>query len=91
MKTVASREKDNGIDGVLEGIEKHRQWLESTGEGHRRRSERAAREIEAIAVASLRERMGDVHGSAALGALADRVVAGATDPYRAADELLERL
>ena len=91
VKTVASREKDNGIDGVLEGIEKHRQWLESTGEGHRRRSERAAREIEAIAVASLRERMGDVHGSAALGALADRVVAGATDPYRAADELLERL
>jgi LAO/AO transport system kinase len=91
VKTVASRETDNGIDQVLEKIEAHRVWLESSGEGHRRRAERAAREIEAIALASLRERMGDVHGSAALGTLSHRVVAGDTDPYRAADELLEQL
>jgi LAO/AO transport system ATPase len=90
-KTVASRDIDNGVDDVLEKIEAHREWLESSGEGHRRRAERAAREIEAIALASLRERMGDVHGSAALGALADRVVAGETDPYRAADALLTQL
>jgi LAO/AO transport system kinase len=91
VKTVASRDKDNGIDEVLESVAKHRAWLESTGEGHRRRAERAAREIEAIALAALRGRMGDVHGSAALGALADRVVAGETDPYAAADELLGQL
>jgi LAO/AO transport system kinase len=42
-------------------------------------------------VAGLRERMGDVHGSAALGALAEQVVAGQTDPYRAADELVAQL
>jgi LAO/AO transport system ATPase len=90
-KTVASRESENGVGEVLEKIEAHRQWLESSGEGHRRRAERAAREIEAIALASLRERMGDVHGSAALGSLADRVVAGEADPYRAADELLTQL
>jgi LAO/AO transport system ATPase len=91
VKTIASREKDNGVDEVLESVGKHRAWLESTGEGHRRRAERAAREIEAIALAALRGRMGDVHGSAALGALADRVVAGETDPYTAADELLGQL
>ncbi|MCW2636012.1 MAG: Lysine arginine ornithine transport system kinase [Blastococcus sp.] len=90
-KTVASRDTDNGVDGVLSRIDQHREWLESSGELHRRRSERAAREIEAIALAALRERMGDVHGSAALGALADQVVAGATDPYRAADELVAQL
>ena len=90
-KTVASRDTDNGMDDVLVRIEEHRVWLESSGEGHRRRSERAAREIEAIALASLRGRMGDVHGSAALGSLADRVVAGESDPYRAADELLDQL
>jgi LAO/AO transport system kinase len=90
-KTVASRETDNGIDDVLAKIEEHRSWLASSGEGHRRRSERAAREIEAIALATLRERMGDVHGSAALGALAEQAVAGRTDPYRAADELLAEL
>ena len=90
-RTVASRETDNGIDGVLDKIEEHRGWLESSGEGRRRREERAAREIEAIALASLRARMGDVHGSAALGSLAGTVVAGETDPFRAADELLARL
>jgi LAO/AO transport system kinase len=88
---VASRETDSGIDEVLAKVEEHRQWLESSGEGHRRRTERAAREIEAIAVGALRERMGDVHGSAALSALAEKVVAGDTDPYRAADQLLEHL
>ena len=90
-KTVASRDADNGIEEVLVKIEEHRQWLESSGEGHRRRSERAAREIEAIALASLRGRMGDVRGSAALGSLADAVVAGKSDPYRGADELLAQL
>jgi LAO/AO transport system kinase len=90
-RTVASRDTDNGIEQVLEKVEEHRRWLESSGEGHRRRTERAAREVEAIALAALRGRMGDVHGSAALGALAERVVAGHTDPYRAADELLDQL
>ena len=42
--------------------------------------ERAAREVEAIAVAGLRERMGDVHGSAALGALAGRWSRGRPTP-----------
>ena len=56
-------------------------WFEVGGE-------RAAREIEAIALATLRERLGDVHGSAALGSLAARVAAGDADPYTAADSLL---
>jgi LAO/AO transport system kinase len=90
-RTVATRESDNGIDGVLAAVEQHREWLASSGEGHRRRAERAAREIEAIALAALRERMGDVHGSAALGSLAEQVVAGQTDPFRAADELVAQL
>jgi LAO/AO transport system kinase len=79
------------MDAVLQAITDHRDWLEKSGEGARRRAERAASEIEAIAVASLRERLGDVHGSAALGALAERVVAGETDPFTAADELVAQL
>jgi LAO/AO transport system ATPase len=90
-KTVASRDTDNGVDEVLATIEKHREWLGSSGDGQRRRTERATREIEAIALATLRERMGDVHGSAALGALAGAVVAGESDPFQAADELLAQL
>jgi len=48
----------------------------------------ACAEIEAIALTALRERIGDVHGSAALDAQAARVVAGETDPYTAADDLV---
>jgi LAO/AO transport system kinase len=91
VTTVASRDGDNGICDVVTRITEHAAWLASSGEGHRRRVERAAREVEAIAVAGLRERMGDVHGSAALGSLAEQVVAGESDPYRAADELVSQL
>jgi LAO/AO transport system ATPase len=89
--TVASREADNGVPDVLARIEEHSAWLAASGEGRRRRVARAAREVEAIAVAGLRARLGDVHGSAALGTLAEQVVAGDTDPYRAADELVAHL
>ncbi|MGY1681218.1 methylmalonyl Co-A mutase-associated GTPase MeaB [Geodermatophilus sp. SYSU D01176] len=88
-RTVAA--SYTGIDDLVETIGEHRAWLASSGEGHRRRAVRAAREIEAIALAGLRERMGDVGGSTALGALAEQVVAGRTDPFRAADALLARL
>ena len=42
-------------------------------------------------MAALRERIGDLHGSAALDALAARVVAGELDPYAAADDLVDTL
>jgi LAO/AO transport system kinase len=91
IRTVASRDVDNGVDELLARIDEHAGWLASSGAGDRRRLERAAREVEAIAVACLRERMGGLGGSAALEALAGRVVAGETDPYRAADELVAQL
>jgi LAO/AO transport system kinase len=86
VRTVASRAE--GIDEVLAAIDKHAGWLAGTGELDRRRRARACAEIEAIALAALRGRIGDVHGSAALDALAARVVAGETDPYTAADDLV---
>ncbi len=46
---------------------------------------------ETIAVTTLRERIGDLHGDRRLGALAERIVAGELDPYRAADELVAGL
>jgi LAO/AO transport system ATPase len=86
VKSVASR--GEGIDDVLVSIDKHHEWLGDTGEGDRRRRDRAAGEVEAIAIVALREQIGDVHGSTALPALAERVVAGKIDPYTAADELV---
>ncbi|HEY0871440.1 MAG TPA: methylmalonyl Co-A mutase-associated GTPase MeaB, partial [Acidothermaceae bacterium] len=41
-----------GIDELVEAIDKHRGWLDSSGEGGRRRIRRAVQEIRSIAVAA---------------------------------------
>ena len=89
VKTVAARAQ--GVDDVVAAIDKHRSWLESTGEFDHRRRVRAAAEIEAIALGTVRRRFAEVHGSAALDEAAARVVAGETDPYSAADRLVENI
>jgi GTPase len=86
VKTVAS--KGEGLDEVVAEIERHRVWLESSGELGVRRTRRARDEIEAIAVTALRERWGDVHGRSELDELAAAVAAGESDPYTAAETLL---
>lgn len=87
VKTIASRSE--GLDEVVAEIDKHRAWLEESGELAVRRTRRARDEIEAIAVTALRGRWGDVHGRSELDGLAAAVAAGESDPYRAADELLD--
>ncbi|MBE4735438.1 methylmalonyl Co-A mutase-associated GTPase MeaB [Streptomyces caniscabiei] len=89
VKTVAARAE--GVDEVVEALEKHRAWMEERGVLAERRRARAAREVEAIAMTALRERIGDLHGDRRLDALAERIVTGELDPYRAADELVAGL
>ena len=88
-KAVAAR--GEGVDEIVTAIGEHRGWLESSGEGARRRRRRAEREIEEIGLAKVRARLEEVRGSTALPVLADQVVAGETDPYAAADRLLGSL
>jgi LAO/AO transport system kinase len=78
-----------GVDEVVEKVDEHRRWLESSGERARRRERRARDEIEAIAVTALRRRWGNVHERTELDELAEQVVEGKSDPYTAADTLLE--
>ncbi|MEV6973675.1 methylmalonyl Co-A mutase-associated GTPase MeaB [Kitasatospora sp. NPDC093806] len=89
VKTVAAR--GEGVDEVVEALEKHRAWLEEHGELAVRRRRRAADEVEAIALAALRARIGDLHGDRQLATLAERVVDGELDPYGAADRLVAGL
>ncbi|MET7298758.1 methylmalonyl Co-A mutase-associated GTPase MeaB [Embleya sp. NPDC005575] len=89
VKTVASR--GEGVDEVVEALEKHRAWMEAGGELTRRRQRRVADEVEAIAVTALRARIGDLRGGLRLDALAGRVLSGDLDPYAAADELIAGL
>ncbi|OEU85732.1 transporter [Streptomyces abyssalis] len=86
VKTVAARSE--GVEEVMQALEKHRAWMEEHGVLAERRARRAAREIETIAVTALRERMGELRGRKRLGALAEKVVGGSLDPYAAADELI---
>ena len=86
VKTVASR--GEGIDDLMGALDKHQEWLEQSGRLDARRRVRAADEIEALAVTALRTRMGDLRGGELLDELAGRVVAGALDPYTAADQLV---
>ncbi len=88
VKTVAMR--GEGIEELVEAIDKHQAWLIGTGELRARRVNRTAREIEAIALDALRARMGDPGlADGGLDALAGEVVDGSLDPYAAADRLVQ--
>ena len=77
-----------GITDLVTALDAHGSWLDSSGERDRRRRARAREEVAAIAVATLRQRMGGLPGDSRLDELAGRVAAGELDPYSAADELV---
>ena len=88
VKSVASRLE--GLPEVLEALDKHRDWM-GQDELRRRRVRRAGAEIEAIALASVRERMDQQAGGYDLTSAAEQVVDGQSDPYAAADQVLAAL
>jgi LAO/AO transport system kinase len=80
-----------GVAEVAEALDAHHAWLERSGELRERRVRRAAGEIEALAVAVLRARMGGLGEGAGVRTLALQVVDGALDPYAAADAVVAGL
>ncbi|GAA0429772.1 transporter [Acrocarpospora corrugata] len=89
VATVAAR--GEGVDDVVAALDAHAAYLAESGQGRLRRLARARDEIEAIVLAQLRARIGNIHGDLRLDALAERALAGETDPYAAADELIAAL
>ena len=89
LKTVASR--NEGVDEVVTAIEDRLTWMTGNGVLTERRRSRARDEIEAIAMTALRSRFAHLHGDARLDVLAAKVADGGTDPYSAADELIDAL
>lgn len=81
----------DGVDAVVDAITEHRAHLEQSGELTRRRLARVRREIEVLALAEVSTRFAHLSGDARLDALAGQVLAGETDPFAAADILLEQL
>lgn len=89
VQTVASA--GTGIEAVVEALDEHRAWLEAGDGLADRRRRRAGGEIEAIALAELRSRIGYLRPGRRLDDLAEAVVVGQLDPYTAADSLLAAL
>jgi LAO/AO transport system kinase len=88
LTTVAST--GTGIDELLAGIERFVGHARGDGSWEVRRTRRASREIEALALGELRSRF-QVSGHAGLPALAEAVREGRLDPYGAADELVAQI
>ena len=78
----------SGIDDLVARLEAHGRWLIESGERDRRRLARAREEVSAMAVATLRERLGALPGEAHLEELGAQVASGQLDPYTAADKLI---
>ena len=89
VKTVAAQ--GQGIDEVIEAIEKHTSWMDESGTLRERRVRRAGDEIESIALQQLRAKMGDLRHGNGVDELAAAVVDGTTDPYAAADQIVAAL
>ena len=89
LKTVAAR--DDGVAEVMAAIDDHFAWMEASGTLRDRRVRRAVDEIEAIAIRALRIRIGDLRHGQGVDDLAAQVVDGSSDPYAAADQVVEAL
>ena len=74
----------HGIDDLVGRLEAHGRWLGESGERDRRRLARAREEVSAMAVATLRERLGALPGGSHLEDLAAGQPPQASGPDRTA-------
>jgi LAO/AO transport system kinase len=88
VRAVATAE--GGVGEVVEAIDKHRDWLASSGEGERRRLTRVAHEIRSLALAMLTDRLGLRADDPRLRELAGQVVSGDLDAVAAAQKIAGR-
>lgn len=86
LKIVAR--SGDGMDELVDALDRHRAWLDSSGDLARRRTVRARREVEAVAMESLRSRWSRVGESDLLEELALSVAQGRLDSHAAAQRLL---
>ena len=88
LTTVAS--DGTGVAELLAAVDRFREHQRDSGQDERRRLERARREVEGLALATVRRRLRE-RQPAGLDALGAAVRDGELDPYAAAAELLRRL
>ena len=87
LKTVASRHE--GLTELVAEIDRHRAWLDESGEREARRLRRIQDEISALVLGAVRQRL--AADSEQLANAAQSVLDGTTDSYSAAANILEQL
>lgn len=87
VQTVASA--GDGIDGLWTAIEQHRAFITAHGELERRRAFRLREELREIVMRRLEQRARELCTGDRWEALHASVVARSTDPWSAADEMLD--
>ncbi len=86
LKTVALESK--GIDELIEAIEQHRQFLNTSGEKQSRVRGRLAAELDAILRETVMRQLMSQTVASELDKLLERVLARELDPYAAAAQIL---
>ncbi|HEY6739544.1 MAG TPA: methylmalonyl Co-A mutase-associated GTPase MeaB [Actinopolymorphaceae bacterium] len=92
VRTIATAEsagtQDSRVDELVAAIAAHRAYLDESGALETRRRERTRHEIETLAIAAMRAKVGAVPGDERLDRVVGYVVDGDLDTYAAVDVLL---
>jgi LAO/AO transport system kinase len=81
-----------GVEGFLDTLDTHHEWLERTGKLDQLARERYAEEIRALLREDVNRLVGEeLRARGGIESYVDKVVERETDPYAVADELLEPL
>jgi LAO/AO transport system kinase len=86
LRTAATT--GEGIDEVVDALDRHRAYLEADGRGDQRRSRRLEAEVRRLVAAAGARRFGERCDGADFDALMADVVARRVDPLSAADQLV---
>ncbi len=89
VSTIAPR--GEGTDSLWAEVEKHRAYLERSGELAERRRRRLIDELHEVLVRRVEVQVQQLEGGEVYQHLKHAVLGGETDPYSAADELLAKL
>lgn len=87
VTTVAT--SGEGVSDVWDAVTGHRQWLDDSGEGDRRRRRRVASELRSIIAVQLAARAAKIGGGPRFEELRDDVLRRVIDPWSAVDEVLD--
>lgn len=86
----ASAAAGEGIDELIDAIDRHRSWLVETGALERQRAEQARHQVLSLVRQRLLERVLASTDDRALERVVERVAARDLDPHTAAETLIER-